>query len=93
MHQVAFGYRVVVVECIYFLSLSEVVVDVLLHIERIHENKGWWCTFIKYFLLKRVAVLSVINHDFAAGRPDQPLIVRFQERNVKTINTSVQADQ
>ena len=53
------------VESIHTLRLSEKVVHILLNIEAVHENKSWRVPLFEQLLLKRIAVLSVVDDDFS----------------------------
>jgi hypothetical protein len=78
-----------VIKCINFLGLCEEIVNVLLDVERVHEDEGRRSRFVKDFLFERVAVLSVVDTDFAVAGRDQPLIVWLQEGHIKPVHGDV----
>jgi hypothetical protein len=55
---------VVVIECIYTFCFSETIVYILLNIEAIHEYEGRRLRFVKKFLFKAVAILSIVDKNF-----------------------------
>ena len=65
------------IQCVDSLCLSEAIVDVLLHIEAVHEDESRRFVPIEQLLLERVAVLPVVDDNFAVSRADQPLVVRL----------------
>ena len=81
--QVSLSQWVVVIKGVYSLGLSEAVINILLHVETVHEDESWRVSFIKELLLERIAILSIVDEYFAISCGSQPLIVRLEERDIK----------
>ena len=75
--QVALGQRVVVIEGVDSLGLCEAVVDVLLHVEAVHEDESRRVGLVEELLFERVAVLSVVDQYFAICGSGKPLVIRL----------------
>ena len=91
--QVTLGQRVIMVECVDTLYLSVAIVHILLHIEAVHVDESWRLTLLEQLLLERVAVLSIIDDDFAISSADKPFVIRFEEADVEAVQGCVQRYQ
>lgn len=78
------------VECVYTLYLRVAIVHILLHIEAVHVDESWRLTLLEQLLLERVAVLSIIDDDFAISSADKPFVIRFKEADVEAVQGCVQ---
>jgi hypothetical protein len=78
-----------VIQGVCALRLCELVVYVVKEIEGIHVVELWWVFLIEYFLLVRVKIFSIVYDNFTIACANKPLIVGFQERNIKRMNLSI----
>ena len=78
---------------VHALRLCEEIVDVLLDIEAIHVDESRRLILLEQLLLERVAILSVVDNDFAVGSANEPFVVGLQEADVKAVQRCVQTCQ
>ena len=78
---------------VHALRLSEEIVNILLDIEAVHEDEGGRLILLEQFLLERVAILSVVDNDFAIGSANQPFVVGLQEADIEAVQRRVHACQ
>jgi hypothetical protein len=81
--QIALRQAIVVVQSVDFLDLRKAVLRVFEHIKRVHEDEIGRLALLEQFLFKSVAVLPVVDHNFAVCGRGEPLVVRLEETTVK----------
>ena len=81
------------IKSVHSFCFCEEIVDILLDIEAIHEDEGRRLILFEQLLLERVAVLSVVDDDFAIGSAYEPFVVGLEEADVKAVQRSVHTCQ
>lgn len=71
------------VQSVDSLGFRKAVIDILLHVEAVHEDESRRSVTLEQLLLKRVAVLAIVYNDFTVGCGSQPLVVWLKEGNIE----------